>query len=163
MPRRTEFKWGDKTVHTDVILDRDDEIWPETVNLLAKALTRAIDLLEDYGGGVDRTTHALQEQVGRIAEAMFPAVFERAREREEAFQRKMQEYRARQKKPIPRALRKAVFERDGFKCKHCGGQWELAADHIIPESKGGPTTLENLQTLCKKCNSRKCNRMPSDS
>lgn len=31
----------------------------------------------------------------------------------------------------------------------------LQADHIYPESKGGPTTLENLQTLCKPCSIRK--------
>jgi 5-methylcytosine-specific restriction endonuclease McrA len=37
----------------------------------------------------------------------------------------------------------------------CGSQWELSADHIHPESKGGPTTIENLQALCRKCNSRK--------
>lgn len=59
------------------------------------------------------------------------------------------------KTPIPEELRWRVFERDAFKCKHCGSQRFLRADHIAAESKGGPTTLENLQTLCRSCNSKK--------
>lgn len=62
------------------------------------------------------------------------------------------------KRPISPALRWEVFKRDGYTCKRCGGDRDLAADHIIPESKGGPTTLDNLQTLCRSCNSRKGNR-----
>lgn len=64
---------------------------------------------------------------------------------------------SRARKIIPRALRTSVFERDGYRCQAPGcGSWEdLQADHIHPESKGGPTTLENLQTLCRPCNMRK--------
>lgn len=59
------------------------------------------------------------------------------------------------KEPIPETLRWAVFERDGFKCKKCPSRRFLRADHIIPESRGGRATLENLQTLCASCNSKK--------
>lgn len=59
------------------------------------------------------------------------------------------------KEPIPEALRWAVFERDEFGCKRCGSRRFLCADHIIPEAKGGATTMENLQTLCRSCNSKK--------
>lgn len=59
------------------------------------------------------------------------------------------------KVPIPEEMRWEVFERDGFACKQCGSKRWLRADHVIPESAGGPTTLENLQTLCRSCNSRK--------
>lgn len=59
------------------------------------------------------------------------------------------------KKRIGRLLRRRVFERDAYRCKHCNGWIDLCADHIIPESKGGATTYENLQTLCRSCNSRK--------
>lgn len=63
-----------------------------------------------------------------------------------------------QKKPIPRSLRTAVFERDMYRCKICEGYKSLTADHIFPESKGGLATMDNLQTLCRSCNSRKGNR-----
>lgn len=55
-------------------------------------------------------------------------------------------------------LRYQVLKRDNFKCCACGASpakdssVELHIDHIIPWSKGGETTLENLQTLCSKCN-----------
>lgn len=56
---------------------------------------------------------------------------------------------------IPEALRIAVYERDGFNCLHCSAVENLTLDHVIPFSKGGPDTFENLQTLCRSCNSRK--------
>lgn len=52
-------------------------------------------------------------------------------------------------------LRTQVFERDAYRCVACGGHVDLTCDHIHPESKGGPTTFENLQTMCRSCNSRK--------
>lgn len=60
-----------------------------------------------------------------------------------------------EKADIPNNLRRAVFARDGYACLHCGATETLCADHIVPEVKGGPTTLENLQTLCNRCNARK--------
>lgn len=62
---------------------------------------------------------------------------------------------AYRKKPIPNSLRTQVFARDGFKCKVCGSTQDLCIDHIIPERRGGATTLKNLQVLCRSCNSRK--------
>lgn len=53
------------------------------------------------------------------------------------------------------ALRLQVFERDAYRCRQCGDWHDLTLDHIIPQSHGGPTTLENLQTLCRSCNSKK--------
>lgn len=55
-------------------------------------------------------------------------------------------------------LRFMVMQRDNFKCCTCGASpakdpsVELHIDHIIPWSKGGETVLDNLQTLCSKCN-----------
>jgi hypothetical protein len=57
--------------------------------------------------------------------------------------------------PIPAWLRWKVFRRDHYKCVKCGRHWDLTADHIIAFSKGGQTTFENLQTLCRWCNSQK--------
>lgn len=53
------------------------------------------------------------------------------------------------------ALRTQVFERDAYRCVTCGTHKNLTCDHKHPESKGGATTLENLQTMCKSCNSKK--------
>ncbi len=55
-------------------------------------------------------------------------------------------------------LRFKVMQRDNFKCCACGASpakdpaVELHIDHIIPWSKGGETEIDNLQTLCSKCN-----------
>lgn len=56
---------------------------------------------------------------------------------------------------ISQALRTKVFERDKYRCLRCETHLNLRADHVIPESKGGLTSLENLQTLCLSCNSWK--------
>jgi hypothetical protein len=60
-------------------------------------------------------------------------------------------------------LRFLVLRRDGFKCKACGRspanepRCELEVDHILSWSRGGETTLDNLQSLCEKCNGGKSN------
>ncbi len=56
---------------------------------------------------------------------------------------------------IPRHLRRSVFERDAYRCQVCSGWADLTVDHIHPESLGGALEPENLQTLCRSCNSRK--------
>lgn len=61
--------------------------------------------------------------------------------------------------PIPRELVDAVYRRDGGRCVYCGSTENLQLDHIIPFSKGGATTIENLQLLCQKCNLEKSNKI----
>ena len=56
---------------------------------------------------------------------------------------------------IPREMRRAVFERDGGKCAHCGTNFDIQYDHILPVALGGATTIENLQLLCGDCNREK--------
>ncbi len=57
------------------------------------------------------------------------------------------------------AIRWEIWERDNFTCLMCGSRRFLHVDHIYPKSRGGPTVLENLGTLCKSCNSSKGNRV----
>lgn len=58
-------------------------------------------------------------------------------------------------------LRREILERDGYVCKNCGASQKnepnllLEVDHIIPISKGGITSPDNLQTLCWRCNRSK--------
>lgn len=52
----------------------------------------------------------------------------------------------------------AVYEEQGHKCAFCGKEFEIEemhGDHITPWSKGGHTTRENCQMLCKECNWKK--------
>jgi 5-methylcytosine-specific restriction endonuclease McrA len=56
---------------------------------------------------------------------------------------------------IPLHLRRRVLERDGLYCVYCDEDLtdkEIHMDHVIPESKGGSTTFDNLQVTCRKCN-----------
>lgn len=56
---------------------------------------------------------------------------------------------------IPDRVRNLVFGRDGHACLECGATESLSLDHIHPHSLGGTDSLENLQTLCRSCNSKK--------
>jgi len=60
---------------------------------------------------------------------------------------------------IPQSVVSEVYHRDGAKCVICGSIENLQLDHIIPFSKGGADTAENLQVLCQKCNLKKSNKI----
>jgi 5-methylcytosine-specific restriction endonuclease McrA len=61
----------------------------------------------------------------------------------------------RRREPIPRAVRLAVFERDGGRCVECGSGFDIQYDHVIPVALGGANTAANLQILCAPCNQAK--------
>ena len=50
----------------------------------------------------------------------------------------------------------------GYKCLCCGEKKKLAADHVIPVSKGGTSNIDNIQPLCRSCNSSKGNHHATD-
>jgi hypothetical protein len=70
------------------------------------------------------------------------------------------------RRPVDTCLRYAVLRRDHFRCCACGAspatnpEVELQIDHKIPWSKGGQSVMENLQTLCQKCNRGKSDSPP---
>jgi 5-methylcytosine-specific restriction endonuclease McrA len=65
------------------------------------------------------------------------------------------------RRAIPPDVRNFVFERDDHRCVKCGATEDLALDHVHPWSLGGPDTADNLQVLCRPCNSRKGDRVPA--
>jgi 5-methylcytosine-specific restriction endonuclease McrA len=57
--------------------------------------------------------------------------------------------------------RRAVLVRDNFECQYCGRPAENV-DHVVPKSRGGGHTWDNVVAACRPCNSRKENRTPSE-
>jgi hypothetical protein len=64
------------------------------------------------------------------------------------------------------ASRKNIYIRDGHRCMYCGRSFagqELTLDHVIPRSKGGANSWDNLVAACTKCNHRKADRTPDEA
>jgi len=59
--------------------------------------------------------------------------------------------------------RQNIFKRDNFECQYCLTRKDLTLDHIIPSSKGGPHTWNNLVTACKRCNTKKGDFTPEEA
>lgn len=58
--------------------------------------------------------------------------------------------------------RRSVFARDGHRCQYCGAQAENI-DHVLPRSRGGTHTWENVVAACRRCNSAKEDHLLEDS
>jgi len=62
--------------------------------------------------------------------------------------------------------RRNVFWRDCQQCQYCGEKFkfdDLTMDHVVPKSKGGAKSWENIVTACASCNSKKRNRTPKEA
>ncbi len=64
---------------------------------------------------------------------------------------------------IPPVNRRGVLHRDGYACQYCGTRKHLTLDHVIPKSKGGQHTWENVVAACATCNGRKGDRWLKDT
>jgi 5-methylcytosine-specific restriction endonuclease McrA len=76
----------------------------------------------------------------------------------------LKEYIATARRPA--FTRFNVFLRDRFTCQYCGHAspaHDLTFDHVVPRSRGGRTTWENVVTACSSCNLLKGNRLPAES
>lgn len=58
--------------------------------------------------------------------------------------------------------RRAVFARDGYRCQYCGATARLTVDHVVPKSRGGRSSWDNVVTSCAPCNVRKADRLPEE-
>lgn len=60
--------------------------------------------------------------------------------------------------------RRNVLRRDRYTCQYCGRQGsELTVDHVLPKSRGGQSTWENLVAACRPCNLKKGDRTPEEA
>lgn len=106
------------------------------------------------GNSAQQTTLVLDTPA---VDAMVSAMSERIRFRKSA---------AGQRALMTSTLRNQIKSRDNFACRICGLSTRvepnllLEVDHIVPLSRGGMTCIENLQTLCWRCNRSKGNKMP---
>ena len=76
---------------------------------------------------------------------------------------------------VPKRFRRQVtntflFARDHYSCQYCGkhrselrGRQFLTRDHILPRSRGGGNTWDNVVTSCSPCNNRKGGRLPAEA
>ena len=76
---------------------------------------------------------------------------------------------------VPRRFRRQVtntflFARDNYRCQYCGrhrgqlkGRQFMTRDHILPISRGGDNSWQNVVTSCSPCNNRKGNRLPREA
>jgi hypothetical protein len=107
-----------------------------------------------YNRRFDSWSHALQSFIEYTSPIYIQSIFHSTNE--------IQKDKETNRDPSLR-LRFKVLKRDNFTCKQCGASpakntsVELHIDHIVPWSKGGETIIENLQTLCQKCNLGKSN------
>jgi hypothetical protein len=59
--------------------------------------------------------------------------------------------------------RALIYKRDDYECQYCGSEKDLTLDHVIPRSKGGRETWENLVACCAKCNLKKGSKLLSET
>jgi 5-methylcytosine-specific restriction endonuclease McrA len=65
-------------------------------------------------------------------------------------------------RPHAPLTRRAVFARDGWRCQYCGANAENL-DHVVPRSRGGQHTWENVVAACRRCNTKKEDRTPAEA
>jgi len=57
-----------------------------------------------------------------------------------------------------------LFRRDGYRCQYCGTRkGPLTIDHVVPKTRGGVDSWENLVSACVKCNNKKGDKMPDEA
>lgn len=64
---------------------------------------------------------------------------------------------------VPPVNRREVLRRDRNSCQYCGSTKNLTLDHVIPRSKGGKHSWDNVVTACERCNAKKGDRTPEQA
>ncbi len=72
----------------------------------------------------------------------------------------------RMPRAVVRLSRRNIFLRDAYTCQYCNKRFstrDLNLDHVMPRSRGGPTTWENVVCSCRVCNLEKGGRTPAEA
>jgi 5-methylcytosine-specific restriction endonuclease McrA len=64
---------------------------------------------------------------------------------------------------VPPVNRREVLKRDHHSCQYCGSTKKLTLDHVMPRSRGGSHTWDNVVAACESCNGRKSDRTPQEA
>jgi 5-methylcytosine-specific restriction endonuclease McrA len=70
--------------------------------------------------------------------------------------------RSHVRRPLPelRLSRRSIFARDNYTCQYCGATGkDLTIDHVMPKRMGGPASWENLVACCRRCNTKKGDKL----
>jgi hypothetical protein len=96
-----------------------------------------------------------------ILEAGLDLLLDRAAKKKGLVEKPREGPRPSQPSHVPAHVRRAVWERDGGRCRwplasggFCGSTLRLEFDHVVPRTRGGPSTVENVRLLCRLCRSR---------
>jgi hypothetical protein len=60
---------------------------------------------------------------------------------------------------ITKPSRSMIYKRDDHTCQYCGSTKKLTIDHVLPRSRGGQDTWENMVVACSSCNTKKGNTL----
>jgi 5-methylcytosine-specific restriction endonuclease McrA len=114
--------------------------WQRAITLLTLS---KVDIIEEYDAEIRAVSYVVR----------VPAVV-----------RLLKPFR-RYAKPV-KFSRVNIYARDGYRCQYCGDACtigELTYDHVVPRSRGGATSWENIVSCCYACNARKANRTPAEA
>jgi hypothetical protein len=123
------------------------------------AARRGLDIFSDYQGPWYRHWPGWPEIVSGppSLDDLRWTYFKKHPDAAEAHRQRL-ERQTTKKQPRSTSLRFRVLERDGYRCRYCGRgapDVELHADHVVPISKGGADSLENMVAACVDCNTGK--------
>lgn len=134
----------------------DEHLFLESLNDIARYLVndgapykRQGPANEDYAGLLALIWESICDMRGRTPEGFS------ARTKEERYLQAAKSGTSKRRKAIPSSVRLEVYKRDSYGCVSCGSHSNLTLDHIVPLARGGGNEIENLQTMCSSCNSRK--------
>jgi len=147
-----------KSATGELIVTSDRLIFSSPGKALRFAPTRIIDI-EVFGNGLRVKTDGNKgtgEYYVDDPEGLEAVLFGLVRKHKYLLS---QNFSSNQSRRVPESVRREVFYRDGGRCVRCAAMEYLEYDHIIPYSRGGANTVNNIQLLCRRCNQLKGDRI----